>query len=184
MVTEHVTLHDICLQAIILTSLRGWNTDWEITWDGIQISVSCTLSFSIPSDVNSCLFHAETGIEVELISSPAAAELRLYNNLLLHIKWRQNGIHKMESSDWLSCVRSCYKLLYKVVYVCFAWQPLCCNHYRFLGTTLFGGSIMFLLISLHLICSVLFCETLLRKWNNLFFLKAMIPVKPWFAVNI
>ncbi len=25
------------LQAVILTSLRGWNTDWAITWDRIRI---------------------------------------------------------------------------------------------------------------------------------------------------
>ncbi len=45
MVTEYVfsevnvTLRDIgyVLQAIILTSLHGWNTDWAITWDRIRI---------------------------------------------------------------------------------------------------------------------------------------------------
>ncbi len=44
MVTEYVffsevnvTISDICLQAIILTSLHGWNTDWAITWDRIRI---------------------------------------------------------------------------------------------------------------------------------------------------
>uniref|UniRef100_A0A673LPS1 Cyclic AMP-responsive element-binding protein 3-like protein 4 n=1 Tax=Sinocyclocheilus rhinocerous TaxID=307959 RepID=A0A673LPS1_9TELE len=49
--------------------------------------------------------------------------------------------------------------------------------------TLFGGRMLFLLISLHFICSVLFCETLLRIWNNRF-IKAISPVKPWFTVNL
>ncbi len=73
-------------------------------------------------------------------------------------------------SDWLSHVRSCCKLLYKPCKKCVAWQPLCCNTNCFWGTnvTLFGGRILFLLISLHFICSVLFCETLLCIWNNRF----------------
>ncbi len=50
--------------------------------------------------------------------------------------------------------------------LCVARQPLCCNHNCFWGTTLFGGRIMFLLISLHFICSVLFCETLLHILNH------------------
>ncbi len=46
----------------------------------------------------------------------------------------------------------------------------------------FQKSPLFLLMSLHFICSVLFCETLPRIWNN-HFIKAIIPVKPWFTVN-
>ncbi len=72
-------------------------------------------------------------------------------------------------SDWLSCVRSRCKLLYKhtpLFTLCVAWQPLYSNHNRFRGTTLFGGRILFLLISLQFICSVLFCETLLSIWNK------------------
>ncbi len=53
-----------CVQAVTLTSFLGWNSDWAIIWDRIRISVSCTLSFNIPSDVHSCLFCAETGIKV------------------------------------------------------------------------------------------------------------------------
>ncbi len=36
-----------CLQAVILTSLRGWNTDWAITWDRIRIvKLTCLRMFS------------------------------------------------------------------------------------------------------------------------------------------
>ncbi len=63
------------------------------------------------------------------------------------------------------------------LHVCVARQPLCWNHNHFWGTTLFGGRIMFLLISLHFICSVLFSETLLRIWNKRF-IKSISPNNP------
>ncbi len=62
------------------------------------------------------------------------------------------------------------------------------NH--FVGTTTVSEELhclveeyCFLLITLHFICSVLFCETLLRIWYNRF-IKAISPVKPWFIVNL
>lgn len=59
-------LSDYCVYRLLndwitqVTSFSGRNTDWAISWDMIQISVSCTTSFNISSDVHSFLFHAIT----------------------------------------------------------------------------------------------------------------------------
>ncbi len=58
-----------------------------ITWDRILISVSCSLSYYLPSEVYWCLFRAETGWS----GVAASVELRRYSGLSLR-KQRQNDI--------------------------------------------------------------------------------------------
>ncbi len=53
------------------------------------ISVSCTLSFNILSDVHSCLFHAVSGINAQ--ETPSAVSR--YSDPSLHIKQHQNDIY-------------------------------------------------------------------------------------------
>ncbi len=64
-------------------------------------------------------------------------------------------------SDWLSRVRSCCQWHTPLFTLCFARQPLCSNHNCFWGTTLFGGRILFLLISWCLFALLYFVEALL-----------------------
>ncbi len=83
-------------------------------------------------------------------------------------------------SDWLSHVRSRCKLHYKPMFIlCVAWQPLCSNH-RFQPQPFLRNYIVWwkntvFIKIITLICSVLFCETLLSIWNN-HFIKAIKAV--------
>ncbi len=63
-------------------------------------------------------------------------------------------------------------------------MSVCCSATTLLQPQPFlRNYIVYIIISLHFICSVLFGDTLLHIWNNCF-IKAISPMKPWFTVNL
>ncbi len=81
-----------CLQAVILTSLRGWNTDWAITWDRIRIvKLTCLRMFS----------HVYFVLNLVLMwrrSDQFICASHCYSDLSLHIKQRQNSIYCLNTA--------------------------------------------------------------------------------------
>ncbi len=110
--------------------------------------------------------------------------LNIFVHLNINMKWFEdenlNLAYKTDSSGpWFWLVEPLQTFVY---FVCcsattlFQSQLLLRNYIVWWKNTVFINIII-------LIYSILFCETSLNIWNNCF-IKAIIPVKPWFTVNL
>ncbi len=131
------------------------------------------------------LAHAILMTTLPFILSPlkCISQQLLFTNIKIHFI---KQIVPVLDSDWLSHGRSHCKLHYKptpLFSMCIACATTLFQPQLFPRNYIVWWKNTVFINIITLICSVLFCETLLSIWNN-HFIKAISTVKPWLAVNL